>query len=144
MIKLGNTVNEIVANGRLTPELQKLVLGYYEGLRKEWPYELNADIAFMSDLVHGTFRFGGYLYLIEDTDESFHEMCMMCGCDDVRREAAGNGFDVAQYLDSTKTSAVLGMVTNPDGGSLFLMSSELLAKYPGIAFTIDHGFDWMK
>jgi hypothetical protein len=78
---------------------------------------------------------------MEDQMEDFVFMNKVACCKDIRPPVK-NHFDVAQFIDSTNTMAVLANCTNNAGGEQFFILQDLLYKYPQIRMIVNQAADW--
>jgi hypothetical protein len=131
MKELGNTFEDVLKDGVFGPD-------EVDTLRAKWRHacEITNDSEFElmlgSSTTEGEFMYAPYV-LLEDSDD-IDQMIMDTGCDDIRLSvpADSTGFDAADYLNSSETIATLMLVTSNDGGTVYVVPTNLLNEFPSI------------
>jgi hypothetical protein len=129
MIKLGNTLDALYNCKKLTHVDCELLYAY------------TCEVSAGTTMIGSDPEIDNGLYLLEDSNESFEEMMYMIECEDIRTKEPEN-FDYAQFL--SKDLAVMGICTDNDGGPTFVITKQLIEKYPNITWQIEHALDWLS
>jgi hypothetical protein len=155
MQALGTSINNLRENLRANAalsEVDKLAILRNVFLASDMEGEVAADDERLTwDFMETT---GGNIYLVTDNEADFQFMISHMN-PDIRLpldhvfpegDRAGDkntGFDFAQNLNREKTLAGVGVATNNGGGALFIITKDLMDKYPTIREHIEHGMDWL-
>lgn len=129
MKEIGNTYGEVLSNSMFTAEESATLLAQ---LKLSFSLEDEAELLETSTSEISEFTTGKFFLVEDETD--IETMLADTGCADVRETADSSSLrlDMANYLNSKETMAILMQCTSDSGGDVYIIPAPLLEQFPTI------------